>query len=51
MTAVGYISDSAEIVKAFWSCCRHDGVAAFKLSEQSPVPPALSALDLPGERT
>jgi len=51
MTAVRYISDTEEIVKAFWPLFQHDGVAAFKLSERSPLPPALSAKDLPGERT
>jgi len=51
MTAVGYISDTEEIVKASWSNFHRDGAAAFKLSEKSPVPPALSARDLPGGRT
>jgi len=51
MTAVGYISDTEEIVKASWSNFHHDGAAAFKLLEKSPVPPALSAKDLPGGRT
>jgi len=51
ITAVGYISDTEEIVKATWSNFQHDGAAAFKLSEKSPVPPALSAKDLPGGRT
>ena len=51
MTAVGYISDTEEIVKASWSKFHHDGAAAFKLSENSPLPPALSAKDLPGGRT
>jgi len=51
MTAVGYISDTDEIVKSSWSLLQHDGVAAFKLSERSPLPPALSAKDLPGGRT
>jgi len=51
MTAIGYISDSEEIVKASWSLFQHDGVAAFKLSERSPLPPPLSAKDLPGGRT
>jgi len=50
MTPIGYISDTEEIVKASWSIFQHDGVAAFKLSEKSPVPPALSAKDLPGGR-
>jgi len=34
MTAVGYISDTEEIVKASSSLCQHDGAAAFKLSER-----------------
>jgi len=48
---VGYISDTEEIVKATWSNFQHDGAAAFKLPEKSPVPPALSAKCLPGGRT
>jgi len=48
ITAVGHISDTEEIVKASWSLFQHDGAAAFKLSERSPLPPALSAKDLPG---
>jgi len=51
MTAVGYISDTEEILKASWSLFQHDGAAAFKLSERSPLPPALSAKDLSGGRT
>jgi len=51
MTAVGFISDTEEIVKACWSLFQHDGAAAFKLSERSPLPPALSAKDLPAGRT
>jgi len=51
MTTVGYISDTEEIVKASWSLFQHDGAAAFKLSERSPLSPALSAKDLPGGRT
>jgi len=51
MTAVRFISDTEEIVKASWSLFQHDGAAAFKLSERSPLPPALSAKDLPGGRT
>jgi hypothetical protein len=51
MTAVGYISDTEEIVIASWSNFHHDGAAAFKLSEKSPEPPALSAKYLPGGRT
>jgi len=51
MTAAGYISDAEEIVKASQSNFEHDGAAVFKLSERSPLPPALSAKDLPGGRT
>jgi len=51
MTAVGYISDMEEIFKASWSLFRHDGAAAYNLSEISPLPPALFAKDLPGGRT
>jgi len=51
MTAVGSISDTEEIVKASWSLFQHDGAAAFGLSERSPLPPALSAKDLPGGQT
>jgi len=51
MTARGYISDMEEIIKASWSLFQHDGEAAFKLSERSPMPPALSAKDLPGGQT
>jgi len=42
MTAVGYILDTEEIVKASWSLFQHDGAAAFKLSEWLPLPSALS---------
>ena len=48
MTAVWSISDRSEVVKVSWSTFQHDGAAAFKLSERSPVPPALSAKDLSG---
>jgi hypothetical protein len=48
MTAVGYISNTEEIVKASWSLFQHHGAAAFTLSERSPLPPELSAKDLPG---
>jgi len=51
MAGVEYISDKEEIVKASWALFQHDGAAAFKLSERSPLPPALSAKDLPGGRT
>jgi len=51
MTAVGYVSDTEEIVKAPCSLIQHDGAAAFKLSETSPLPPALSAKNLPGGQT
>jgi len=48
---VGYISDTEEIVKASWSIFQHDDAAAFKFSERSLLPPALSAKNLPGGRT
>ena len=51
MTAVGYILDPEDIIKAPRSLFEHDGVAALTLSERSPLPPALSAKDLPGGRT
>jgi hypothetical protein len=51
MTAVGYISDTEEIVKSSWLLLQNDRAAAFKSSERSPLPPALSAKDLPGGRT
>jgi len=51
MTTVRYISDTEEILKASWSLFQHDGAAAFKLTERSPLPPALSAEDLLEERT
>jgi len=50
ITAVGYISDTEEIIEASWSNFQHDGAAAFKLSERSPFPPAVSAKDLPRGR-
>jgi len=51
MTAVEYIADTEEIVKASWSNFHHDGAAVLQLSERSPVPPALSAKNLPGRWT
>jgi len=51
MSAVGYIWDMEEIVKASWSLFQPHGAAAFKLSERSPLAAALSAKDLPGGRT
>jgi len=47
-----YILDTEEIIKASWSLFQHDdGAAAFNWLERSPMPPALSAKDLPGEQT
>jgi hypothetical protein len=51
ITAIGYISDTEEIIKASWTLFQHDGAAPFKLSKRSPLPPAMSAKDLPGGRT
>jgi len=47
MTALEYILDTEEIVKVSCSLVQHDGAAAFKLSERSPLPPAFTAKDLP----
>ena len=51
MTAIRYILDTEDIVRASWSNFQHNCAAAFKLSERSPLPPALSAKDLPGGQT
>jgi len=51
LTAIGYISDTEEIVKACCALFQPDEVGAFKLSERSPLAPALSAKDLPGGHT
>jgi hypothetical protein len=49
MTAMGYILDTEEIIKASWSHFLHYGVAGFKLSKRSLLPPPpLSANDLAG---
>jgi hypothetical protein len=50
MTALGYISDTEEIVKASWFLSQYDNAAAFKLARGSLLPPPLSAKDLPAER-
>jgi len=51
MTAIEYISGTAEIVNASSSLFQHDGAGAFKLSERSTLPTAMSAEDLPGGGT
>jgi hypothetical protein len=51
LTAVEYISYTDEIFTASQSIFHHAGAATFTLSEQSPLPPALSAKNLPGRRT
>jgi hypothetical protein len=51
MATTEYMLDTEEIVKVSWSLFQHDGAAAYKLSERSPLPPAMSAKDLPGGRT
>jgi hypothetical protein len=51
VTAVGYISDTEEIIKASWSNFHRDGAAAFNFSEKSPLPPACTAKNLPGGQT
>jgi hypothetical protein len=51
MTAIRYISDTKEIVKASWSTIQLDGMAEFKLSERSPVLRTLSTDDIHWEWT
>jgi hypothetical protein len=51
MTSVGYLLDTEEIANTSWSLFQHDGAAAFKLSERSPLPPPLSAKDIHGGQT
>jgi len=51
MTAIGYISDTEEIVNEFWSLFHNDSVAAIKLLERSPQPLAMSPKEHPGGRT
>jgi len=51
MTGVGYTSDLEVIVKASCSLYKYDCAATLKLSEKSPLPPAVSAKDLPAGRT
>ena len=51
LTPIEYIFDTEEIIKAFWSMIPHCCVGIFKDSELSPLPPALSAKDLPGGQT
>jgi hypothetical protein len=46
ISAVGYILVLAEVVKVSWSLIQHDGEAAFKFSERSPLQPALSEKNL-----
>jgi len=48
MTTEGYTSDTQEFVQLSCSLVQQDGATAFKLSERLPLPPALSAKDLPG---
>ena len=50
-TAVEYISDAAKIVKVSRSNFQHDSTPAFELSERLPVPPNMSANNLPGAQT
>jgi hypothetical protein len=51
MTAIGYISDTEQIIQASLMNFHYNTVATFKLLENLPVPPALSAKNLPGGRT
>jgi len=51
MTEVRYISHAEEIIKVYWSKFIPDGVAVMKLSERSPLIPALTTKDIPGGST
>jgi hypothetical protein len=51
MTEVGYFSNTEAIVKASWSNIQQDGVAAFKLSDRTLLPPTLTENDLPERQT
>ena len=51
MTPVGFVPESEKTSNVSWLSFEQDGAAAFKLSERSPQPPALSARDLLGGRT
>jgi len=51
ITAVGYISDTEDSIRASWSNFQHEGAAALKLSERSSLPPGLSAKELAGGQT
>ena len=44
--AIGYIADTEEMIKASWLSFEHNEEAASKLTERSPLPPALSANNL-----
>jgi len=48
---VGYIPHTEEIIHVSWSLFHHDGAAACKLSERSPLPLSLYVMDIPGQRT
>jgi hypothetical protein len=43
-----YISVTEETVKVSWLAFKYDGVAAYKMTEKSPLPLSLSQIDLPG---
>jgi len=51
MAAGEYISDTEVIVKASWPNFQDEDVAAINVAETSSLPPALSAMDLPGGQT
>jgi hypothetical protein len=48
ITVVGYILNTEEIVKASWSLCQHNGVAAFKLSQNITLGSSFVCKELPG---
>jgi hypothetical protein len=51
MTAITNISHKEKIFKVSWSLFQHDGMAAFELSDWSPLPPAVSTKYVPGNQT
>jgi hypothetical protein len=48
ITVVGYILNTEEIVKASWSLCQYNGVAAFKLSQNITLGSSVVCKELPG---
>jgi hypothetical protein len=51
MTAMGYISDSEEVESSSWASFAHDGLAAFKSNEKTPLPKSLPLTELQNGKT